>query len=355
MSYEPKRFDFSIPVRINLSSDTQTKPTRAMKEAMMEAEVGDEQMGSDPTVWALCDRTAALLGKEAAVFLPSGTMCNQVAIATHCRPGEEILAHESSHILSSEGGAPAAIAGALIKGLTGERGQFTADTLQEAIRPVSRYSPTQRLVEVEQTANRGGGACWSVEALHAVTEAAHAHGLSTHMDGARLMNAAVALGVPAADLTEGCDSVWLDFTKGLAAPLGAVLAGSHEFIGQAWRWKQRLGGSMRQGGMCAAACLYALEHNIDRLAEDHANAKSLARGMAQIPGITVETPETNLVFFDTRGTGMTADTFAGKLRKEGVLVSTSGKYRGRACLHLDVTASHVDSALSVMKQTVNTA
>ena len=226
MSYEPKRFDFSIPVRINLSSDTQTKPHAAMKEAMMEAEVGDEQMGSDPTVWALCDRTAALLGKEAAVFLPSGTMCNQVAIATHCRPGEEILAHESSHILSSEGGAPAAIAGALIKGLTGERGQFTVDTLEEAIRPVSRYSPTQRLVEVEQTANRGGGACWSVEALHAVTDAAHAHGLSTHMDGARLMNAAVALGVPASDLTEGCDSVWLDFTKGLAAPLGAVLAGS---------------------------------------------------------------------------------------------------------------------------------
>jgi threonine aldolase len=353
MSYEPKRFDFSIPVRINLSSDTQTKPTRAMKEAMMEAEVGDEQLGSDPTVWALCDRSAALLGKEAAVFLPSGTMCNQVAIATHCRPGEEILAHESSHIISSEGGAPAAIAGALIKGLTGERGMFTVDTLEEAIRPVSRYSPTQRLVEVEQTANRGGGACWSVEALHAVTKAAHAHGLSTHMDGARLMNAAVALGVPAADLTAGCDSVWLDFTKGLSAPLGAVLAGSREFIGQAWRWKQRLGGSMRQGGICAAACIYALVHNIVRLAEDHANAKSLARGMAQIPGITVEMPETNLVFFDTQGAGMTVDAFAGKLRREGVLVSTSGKYRGRACLHLDVTAAQVDDALSVMRQVVN--
>jgi threonine aldolase len=355
MSYEPKRFDFSIPVRINLSSDTQTKPTRAMKEAMMEAEVGDEQMGSDPTIWALCDRSAALLGKEAAMFLPSGTMCNQVAIATHCRPGEEILAHESSHILSSEGGAPAAIAGALIKGLTGDRGMFTVDTLEEAIRPVSRYSPTQRLVEVEQTANRGGGACWSVEALQAVTNAAHAHGLSTHMDGARLMNAAVALGVPAADLTEGCDTVWLDFTKGLSAPLGAVLAGSKEFIGQAWRWKQRLGGSMRQGGICAAACIYALEHNIDRLADDHANAKSLARGMAQIPGITVEIPETNLVFFDTQGTGMTVDAFAGALRKEGVLISASGKYRGRACLHLDVSAAQVDEALSVMKQVVNAA
>ena len=354
MSYEPKRFDFSIPVRINLSSDTQTKPTRAMKEAMMAAEVGDEQMGSDPTVWALWIERPHCSARRRRSSCHQA-LCNEVAIATHCRPGEEILAHESSHILSSEGGAPAAIAGALIKGLTGERGQFSVDALEDAIRPVSRYSPTQRLVEVEQTANRGGGACWSVEALHAVTKAAHAHGLSTHMDGARLMNAAVALGVPASDLAEGCDSVWLDFTKGLAAPLGAVLAGSHEFIGQAWRWKQRLGGSMRQGGMCAAGCIYALEHNIDRLAEDHANAKSLARGMAQIPGIKVEMPETNLVFFDTQGTGMTADAFAGKLRKEGVLVSTSGKYRARACLHLDVIASHVDEALSVMKQVVNAA
>jgi threonine aldolase len=355
MSYEPKRFDFSIPVRVNLSSDTQTKPSRGMKEAMLAAEVGDEQMGSDPTVWELCDRTASLLGKEAAMFLPSGTMCNQVAIATHCRPGEEILAHESAHILSSEGGGSAAIAGALVLGLKGERGQFTVDALQEAIRPVSRYAPTQRLVEVEQTANRGGGSCWSVEALRAVTGAAHAQGLSTHMDGARLMNAAVALGVPATDITQGCDSVWLDFTKGLAAPLGAVLAGSREFIGQAWRWKQRLGGSMRQGGICAAACIYALEHNIDRLAEDHANAKVLARGMAQIEGIAVEMPETNLVFFDTEGTGMTADDFAGRLRKQGVLVSTSGKYRGRACLHLDVSAAQVDEALSLMKQVVNAA
>ena len=353
MSYEPKRFDFSIPVRVNLYSDTQSKPTRAMKEAMLEAEVGDEQAGSDPTIWALCDRSAEMLGKEAAVFLPSGTMCNQVAIATHCRPGDEILAHIDSHILTSEGGAPAAIAGAMIRGLDGERGMFTAETLEAAIRPRSRYSPPQTLVEVEQTANRGGGACWSVEALRSVTDAAHRHGLRTHMDGARLMNAAVALGVPASEITAGCDSVWLDFTKGLGAPLGAVLAGSREFIGQAWRWKQRLGGSMRQGGICAAACLYSLEHHIDRLAEDHANAKALARGMAQIPGITVEAPETNLVFFDTQGTGMTAADFAGKLRPLGVLVSVSDTWRGRACLHLDVSAAQVEEALTAMRQVVN--
>ena len=352
MSYEPKRFDFSIPVRVNLYSDTQSRPTRAMKEAMLDAQMGDEQGGSDPSVWALCDRAAELLGKEAAMFLPSGTMCNQVAIATHCRPGDEILAHEDAHIQSSEAGGPGAITGVLIRGLQGERGIFSAETLEAAVRPISRYSPPQTLVEVEQTANKGGGACWTVDQLRAVSEVAHRHGMQVHMDGARLMNAAVALGVPAKEITVGIDTVWLDFTKGLGAPLGAVLAGSKAFIGEAWRWKQRLGGSMRQGGMNAAACLYSLEHHIDRLAEDHANAAALARGMAQIPGITVETPETNLVFFDTSGTGMTMPEFAGKLRAQGVMVSVSDTYRGRACLHLDVTAAMVDEALSVMREVV---
>jgi len=193
MSHAPKRFDFSIPVRINLYSDTQSKPTPGMKDAMLNAEVGDEQGGSDPSVWELCDRVAALLGKEAAMFLPSGTMCNQVAIATHCRPGDEILAHEDAHIQSSEGGAPGAISGVMIKGLTGDRGMFTAEAVEEAIRPISRYSPPQKLVEVEQTANKGGGACWPVNQLREVAAAAHRNGMAVHMDGARLMNAAVAL------------------------------------------------------------------------------------------------------------------------------------------------------------------
>ena len=352
MNHAPKRFDFSVPVRINLYSDTQSKPTQGMKEAMLRAEVGDEQGGSDPSVWDLCDRAAALLGKEAAMFLPSGTMCNQVAIATHCRPGDEILAHEDAHIQAAEGGAPGAISGVMIKGLTGDRGIFSAGTLEDAIRPISRYSPPQKLVEVEQTANKGGGACWSVAELTAVAAVAHHHGLKVHMDGARLLNAAVALGVPASDIAADCDTVWLDFTKGLGAPLGAVLAGTTDFIGEAWRWKQRLGGSMRQGGMNAAACTYALDHHIGRLAEDHANAASLARGMAQIPGIVVETPETNLVFFDTKGTGMTAPDFAAKLRQAGVMVSISDTWRGRACLHLDVTAAMVDEAVAAMRAVV---
>ncbi len=352
MSYEPDRFDFSQPVRIDLYSDTRTKPSRAMREAMLDAEVGDEQAGSDPSIWALCDYAAKLMGKEAAMFLPTGTMCNQVAIATHTRPGDEILAHEDAHIQSSEGGGPGAISGVLFKGLPGDRGIFSADALRSAIRPISRYAPAQTLVEVEQTANKGGGACWTVAGLQAVADVAHAHGMKVHMDGARLMNAAVALGVPASDICAPCDTVWLDFTKGLGAPLGAVLVGSQAFIGQAWRWKQRLGGALRQGGMNAAACLYSLQHNVDRLAEDHANAAALARGMAQIPGITVEMPETNLVFFDLAGTGMTVSEFAARLRPHGVSVSSTDAYRGRACLHLDVSAAMVEEALAIMRMVV---
>jgi len=349
MTYAPPRFDGTIPVRVNLYSDTQTKPSLAMKLAMMEAEVGDEQHGSDPTVLALCDRMAALLGKEAAVFLPSGTMCNEVAILTQCRPGDEILAHHTAHIATAEGGAPWALAGVQVAPLDGDNGVFTADTLTDAIRPLSRYSPAQRMVEVEQTANLGGGAIWPLATLHAVADVAHAHGMVTHMDGARLMNAVVATGIPAAEMAAGYDTVWLDFTKGLGAPLGAVLAGSNEFIDAAWRWKQRMGGSMRQGGICAAACLYALDHNIDRLADDHENARVLARSLAQIPGLTVEAPETNLVFFNTKVAGLTAQELATRVREAGVLVSTMGKYRARACTHLDVTAAQVAEAASLIK------
>ncbi|MGH7211707.1 MAG: threonine aldolase family protein, partial [Acetobacteraceae bacterium] len=204
MSFEPVRFDASS-IRVNLSSDTQSMPSPAMKAAMMDAPLGDEQGGSDPTVWALCDRVAALLGKEAAMFLPSGTMANQVAIATHCRPGDEVLAHEEAHIITSEGGACQAISGVMVSGLRGERGQFDAATLEAAIRPGGRYSPPQTLVEVEQTANRGGGACWPVERLRAVADVADAHGMATHMDGARVLNAAVALRVAASEIAEGYD------------------------------------------------------------------------------------------------------------------------------------------------------
>ncbi|MGE0415570.1 MAG: low specificity L-threonine aldolase [Acetobacteraceae bacterium] len=353
MVYAPVRPAASLPpVLVNLYSDTQTRPSAAMKEAMMRAEVGDEQHGDDPTIHALCDRMAALLGKEAAVFLPSGTMCNQIALVTHCRPGDEILAHESSHIVANEGGGPGSLAHATVLGLRGARGQFDADTVRAAMRERRRNSPPQTLLEVEQTANAGGGSVWPLDKLNAVLDTAHELGMATHMDGARLMNAVVSSGVAARDMVAGCDSVWLDFTKGLGAPLGAVLCGSAAFIDRAWLWKQRLGGSMRQAGICAAACLYALDHNIDRLAEDHANARALAQGLSQIKGLAVETPETNLVFFDTRATGLTADELADKVRLQGLMVSTVGKFRVRACTHLDVSRPDIDTALGIMRDAV---
>ncbi|WP_158933067.1 low specificity L-threonine aldolase [Acidisphaera sp. S103] len=351
MVYAPVRPDRSLPpIRVNLFSDTQTRPSAGMKDAMLRAEVGDEQNGDDPTVNALCDRMAALTGKQAAVFLPTGTMCNQISILVHCRPGDEILAHESSHIIANEGGGPGALAGAVILGLRGARGMFDSTTMKAALREKRRNAPPQTLVAVEQTANAGGGAVWPLAQLTDVLSTAHELGLRTHMDGARLMNAVVAAGVTARETAEHCDSVWLDFTKGLGAPLGAVLCGSEAFIDEAWRWKQRLGGSLRQAGMCAAACVYALDENVDRLAEDHANARALARGLAQVAGLVVEEPETNLVFFDTRGTGLTADALAGKVRREGVSISVVDPYRMRACTHLDVDAAGVESAVRTVAE-----
>ena len=349
MTFAPPPFRSPVPVRVNLFSDTQTRPSRAMKEAMMVAEVGDEQHGDDPTITALCDRMATLMGKQAAMFLPTGTMCNQIAILAHCRPGDEILAHTTAHILTSEGGGPGALAGAQITGLPGEDGMFSAGAVRDAIRPKSRYAPPQALVAVEQTANMGGGAVWPVDELNAVAEAAHEHGMATHMDGARLMNAVIATGVTAAEMVAGYDTVWLDFTKGLGAPLGAVLCGSEAFIGAAWRWKQRMGGSLRQGGICAAACLYALDHNIDRLAQDHENARALARGLAQVPGLRVRTPQTNLVYIDTTASGMDATELARRAANEGVLISVMGPHKARACTHLDVTAAQVDDAAAVIR------
>ena len=349
MDYAPHRpAAGSPPVRINLYSDTQTKPTPAMKAAMMEAEVGDEQHGDDPTVHDLCDKMAALLGKEAAMFLPSGTMCNVIAILTHCRKGDEVLAHETSHILHSEGGTHAALTGVQILPLKGARGLFTADDVRAAIRPKTRYAPPQQMLEVEQTANIGGGVVWPLAQLGEVVAVAREQGWNTHMDGARLMNACVAAGVSPKDMVEGFDSVWLDFTKGLGAPLGAVLAGDRKFIGQAWRWKQRLGGSMRQAGMCAAAAIYSLDHHVERLAEDHANAKALARGLRQLPGVVVEEPETNLVFFDINGTGVGFEDFQARLREQGIMISGLGG-RVRACTHLDVTAPMIEDALTSIR------
>ena len=270
---------------IDLYSDTRTKPTPGMRRAIAEAEVGDEQAMLDPTVNALCERVAELLGKEAAVYLPSGTMANQIAARVHCRQGDEIILSATAHPIHAESGGPAALAGVMMRGLAGERGMFTADQVRAAINaPTLRHAPRSRLLEVENTTNFGGGAVWPLEQIQAVTGVAREHGLASHMDGARLMNAVVASGTSAADYAAPFDSLWLDFSKGLGAPVGAVLAGTKDFVHEAWRVKQQIGGAMRQAGIIAAACLYALDHHVERLAEDHANARRLAEGLAADPG-----------------------------------------------------------------------
>jgi threonine aldolase len=355
MTYTPARPDPKAPiVRINLLSDTQTRPTQGMREAMARAEVGDEQVGDDPSVNLLCERVADLLGKETAVFMPSGTMCNVAATLVHCRPGDEILAHATAHIIAREGGAHAALGGFQITALPGANGQFAPEAFRAALHPRTRYQPPQTLVSAEQTANIGGGTIWKKTALDEIVEIAKANGLATHMDGARLLNATVATGIGARDMASGWDSAWIDFSKGLGAPIGAVIAGSREFIDEVWRWKQRLGGSMRQAGICAAACTYALDHHVDRLAEDHAHARALARGLAQVSGIEVQEPETNLVFFKPDGAGVSGDAMVGALRQRGVMLAMMDG-RIRACTHLDVTAAMIEEAVGLVREIVRKA
>jgi threonine aldolase len=355
MHYTPAPRDpKAAPIRINLLSDTQTRPTPAMREAMARAEVGDEQIGDDPTVNLLCERVAELLGKEAAVFMPSGTMCNVAATLSYCRPGDEILAHVSAHIIAREGGAHAALGGFQITPLPGDDGQFSPETFRAALHPRSRYQPPQTVVSVEQTANIGGGTIWKKAALDEVVKIAKANGMATHMDGARLLNATVATGISAHDMAAGWDSAWIDFSKGLGAPIGAVIAGSRAFIDEVWRWKQRLGGSMRQAGICAAACTYALDHHVDRLAEDHANARALARGLSQIAGVDVQQPETNLVFFSPDGAGVSGEKMVEALRQRGVLLAMMDG-RIRACTHLDVTADMIEETVGLVRDIARSA
>src|ERR1700742_686491 len=348
--YTPARRDpKQPPVRINLLSDTQTRPTPGMREAMSRAEVGDEQLGDDPAVNELCDRVADLLGKEAAVFMPSGTMCNVAATLVHCRPGDEILAHGSAHIIAREGGAHAALGGFQITALPGADGKFTPETFRSALHPRTRYQPPQTVVSVEQTANIGGGTIGSKADLDEIVQIAKSNGLATHMDGARLLNACVATGISASDMVAGWDSAWIDFSKGLGGPIGAVIAGSRDFVDEVWRWKQRLGGSMRQAGICAAACTYALDHHVDRLADDHANARALARGLAQIEGVEVQQPETNLVFFKPDSAGISATDMVAALNKRGVQIAVMDG-RIRACTHLDVTAAHIEEMVGHVRE-----
>jgi threonine aldolase len=336
-------------IRIDLFSDTLTKPTPEMRKVMSEAEVGDEQQKEDPTVNALVGKVCELLGKEDALFLPSGTMCNQVAFRVYCRPGDEIILDETAHTRHYETGGPAALSGVCMYPVQGKRGVFSAAQMEAALRPKSNHLPRSRVVLVEQTSNLGGGTVWPMETLQSVCIAAHRCGLICHMDGARLLNAVVATGLSAKAYCIAFDSVWIDFSKGLGAPVGAALAGSKDFIEEAWRWKHQFGGAMRQAGILAAGALYALDHHVDRLAEDHENARILAKGLAGVRGIEVEPAETNLIFFDVSGLHVTAEAFNTMLMQRGVRVSVLGKTRARAVTHLDVSRAQVEEALKIIQ------
>ena len=333
---------------VNLYSDTQTRPTPAMREAIAAAEVGDEQRGLDPTVNALQDRVAELLGQEAGLFLPTGTMCNEIAFRLHIRPaGDEILCDRQAHPIIAEAGGPAALAGAMLNPIDGDGGVFTADQLEAALRPASRYMPRSRLVSVEQTTNISGGRVWPLDTFNGVLEAARRHGLRAHLDGARLLNAVVASGVPARDWASGFDTAWIDFSKGLGAPVGAVLTGSRELIEEAWRWKQMTGGAMRQAGVLAAGCMYALDKNVERLADDHQNARLLAEGLATIDGIDLDpaSVDTNIVLFGVADGPALVERIADRVELQAV-----GPKRVRAVTHLDVDAAGVERALEAFRE-----
>jgi len=337
---------------VDLRSDTVTRPTPAMRRAMAEAEVGDDVFGDDPTVNRLQERVAERLGKEAEIYVASGSMGNQTSIRAQTQPGDEIIAHCDSHIYHYEAGAPAGLSGCSLKLLPGERGLFDADAVRTAVRPTDSHFPQSALVVVENTHNRGGGSIWPVDHVAAVHDVARQHGLKMHLDGARLMNACVATGHKPTDYTRYFDTVSICFSKGLGAPVGSAVAGSKEVIKRVHRFRKMFGGGMRQAGVIAAGALYALEHHVDRLADDHTNAKRLASAVAELPDVILDpaTVETNIVIFDLRESAGTAKALCDALRADGVLMFPIAPQRIRAVTHLDVSREDIERAIAALSR-----
>jgi len=325
----------------------------------MRAPLGDDVLGDDPSVKLLEERFAALLGKEAACYTPSGTMANQAAIKAQTNPGDEIIAHEGSHIIQYEGGGPAALSGCMVRALPGARGQFSAQAMLDAVRPDNVHFPRTRLVVLENTHNRGGGAVWPLAEARAVTDAARGAGLATHLDGARLWNAAVASGQAMREYAAGFDTVSCCFSKGLGAPVGSALAGDAATIAKVRRIRKLFGGGMRQSGLLAAACSFAMEHHVERLREDHANARVFADGVRSIPGLSLDAQhadhgvETNIVLFRVDpGVGLDAKAVCERLAARGVLMLPTAPRTIRAVTHLDVHRAMIDQALAALRQVV---
>jgi threonine aldolase len=341
-----------MPDRIlDFRSDTVTRPTPGMRAAMAAAEVGDDVLGDDPTVERLQRRTAEMLGKEAALFVPSGTMSNQIGIRLHCRPGDELICEAGCHVYNHEQAAYAQLSGVAVRTVEGDRGVICVGQLEGLIRPDNVHYARTRLVSIENTHNRGGGRIQPYPVVEAVCAWAHEHGLRTHLDGARLWNAAVASGIEPASWSQHFDTVSVCFSKGLGAPVGSAICGPRELIAEGRRHRKVLGGGMRQAGILAAAALYALDHHIERLAEDHANAQRLAAGIRRIAGLRLEPDavDTNILFFAVDPAWGTASQFAAELKNRGVLVLTESRTKLRALTHLDVTSADVDIALQTIE------
>jgi threonine aldolase len=331
---------------IDLRSDTVTQPTPEMRQAIAHAPVGDDVLGDDPIVNKLEDYVADLLGKEAAVYMPSGTMTNQVALRTHTEPGDEIILESQAHIYFYEAGAPAALSGLMCRLIEGQRGIFTAADLRKALRPQNEHYPVTKLVCLENTHNRGGGSIFPLQDVQEIAEVCRENDLRLHLDGARFWNACAATGISEADYAAPFDTVSVCFSKGLGAPVGSALVGPKALITRARRFRKMFGGGMRQAGIIAAGALYAVEHHRDRLTEDHANAQRLAAGLQHINGLTVnrEDVQTNLVYFQTPE-GIPAAVFAEKLAEQGVGVLPTASHTLRAVTNLMVDQADIDQAL----------
>ncbi|HUG90440.1 MAG TPA: GntG family PLP-dependent aldolase [Planctomycetaceae bacterium] len=343
-----------MPHLIDLRSDTVTRPTPAMRQAIARAEVGDDMAGEDPTVNRLEAMCCEIFGKQAAVFACSGTQSNQMAVRAHCQPGDELLINEAGHIANFEAGAPAALSGVTVRTIAAPGGLLDVDDLDGKIRADNQHLCRTRLVCLENTTNLGGGRAYPLSQIERVGRWARQHGLKVHVDGARLFNAVVAQGYPAADLARHVDTVSVCFSKGLGCPMGSILVGAADDIARARRARKLFGGALRQAGIVAAAAIYALEHHVERLAEDHAHARLLAEAVADTDGLSVDLDgvETNLVFFQIDPELGTAAEFAAALLRRNVKVGAVGPHRLRACTHLDVDQDDVLRAIDALREAV---
>ena len=346
-----RRAPLPPPGLLNLYSDSAGAPPREMLETMLAVPVGDEQKGTDPTTKELLNRVADLLGKEDAILMSSGTMANEIGIAAHVRPGDEVVCERKSHIFNFEAGGPAALAGAQTNAIDGDRGMFTAEQLEAAIRPSgSLYYPETGLVTVEHTANFGGGAIWPLEQLREVAAVAKNAGAATMMDGARMFMAVAKTGISAREYAKDYDSVWFSFNKGLGTFFGAVLAGSEDYIQRAWRIRQRVGGGLHQSGFLAAPCLYALDNNIERLAEDNRRAADIGQFLEHLELVDSVMPvETNIVIFEIADTGPSAVEVVDQLLARGVRVGAFGARKIRIVTHLSIDDDDVARTCQELK------